>query len=103
MDWDKHRAVEYARMHAGSSSQRKCAHFVSNAIRAGGARLINTYFAKDMGQIYTPQVSGQYRAHHRRGMSQLSNPPTDARRVMPVYMTVTAPGIQISNNELCTR
>lgn len=36
-------------------------------------------------------------------MSQLSNPPTDARRVMPVYMTVTAPGIQISNNELCTQ
>ncbi|ECG1192001.1 DUF3828 domain-containing protein [Salmonella bongori] len=36
-------------------------------------------------------------------MSQLSNPPTDARRVMPVYMTVTAPCIQISNNELCTQ
>ncbi|WES70398.1 CHAP domain-containing protein [Superficieibacter sp. HKU1] len=49
MSWDKHRAVEYARMHAGNSSQHKCAHFVSEAIRAGGARLINTHYAKDMG------------------------------------------------------
>nr|WP_249262848.1 CHAP domain-containing protein [Salmonella enterica] len=49
MSWNKHRAVEYARTHAGSSSQRQCAHYVSNAIRAGGARLINTNYAKDMG------------------------------------------------------
>lgn len=48
MNWDKHAAVEYARRHAGSSSQKKCAHFVSNAIRAGGANLHNTHHAKDM-------------------------------------------------------
>nr|WP_225907312.1 CHAP domain-containing protein [Salmonella enterica] len=51
MSWNKHRAVEYARTHAGSSSRRQCAHYVSNAIRAGGARLINTNYAKDMGPV----------------------------------------------------
>ncbi|ECF6076206.1 CHAP domain-containing protein [Salmonella enterica subsp. houtenae] len=49
MSWNKDTAVEYARNNAGSASQRRCAHFVSNAIRAGGARLHNTNHAKNMG------------------------------------------------------
>ena len=48
MSWNKDAAVNYARNHAGSASQHRCAHFVSNAVRAGGARLINTNYAKDM-------------------------------------------------------
>lgn len=48
MAWDKHKAVEYARIHAGNSSQKRCAHFVSEAIRHGGAHIHNTPHAKDM-------------------------------------------------------
>ncbi|AVY98866.1 CHAP domain-containing protein [Lelliottia sp. WB101] len=49
MSWDKHKAVTYARQHAGANSQSKCAHYVSNAIRAGGADIRNTPEARDMG------------------------------------------------------
>lgn len=45
MSWNKDAAVNYARNRAGSASQHRCAHFVSNAVRAGGARLINTNYA----------------------------------------------------------
>ena len=48
MSWNADAAVNYARNHAGNTSQHRCAHFLSNAIRAGGARLINTNYAKDM-------------------------------------------------------
>lgn len=65
MSWDKHVAVEYARRHAGNSSQKKCAHFVSEAIRAGGAILHNTNHAKDMASnLYAAgfrPVSGEAR------------------------------------------
>lgn len=30
MSWNKDAAVNYARNHAGSASQHRCAHFVSN-------------------------------------------------------------------------
>lgn len=46
--WNAHKAVVYARQHAGAHSQKRCAEFVSNAIRAGGANLYNTPYAKDM-------------------------------------------------------
>lgn len=46
--WNAHKAIVYARQHAGSQSQSRCAEFVSNAIRAGGANIHNTHYAKDM-------------------------------------------------------
>lgn len=49
MVWDKHKAVNYARLNANAHSQSRCAHFVSNAIRHGGLRIPNTNEAKDMG------------------------------------------------------
>lgn len=49
MAWDIRNALNYARHHASAQSQGKCAHFVSEAIRAGGANLRNTPDAKNMG------------------------------------------------------
>ncbi|WP_370567617.1 CHAP domain-containing protein [Enterobacter cloacae complex sp. P47BA] len=65
--WSAHKAAVYARQHAGEHSQKRCAEFVSKAIRAGGANLQNTHYAKDMKsnlilagfhQIYGEPVEG---------------------------------------------
>ncbi len=53
MSWNKNGAVSYARQHAGQQSQKRCAEFVSKAIRAGGVDIINTHYARDMGQNLT--------------------------------------------------
>lgn len=49
MAWDKNAAVKWAKEHALNHSIRKCAHYVSNAIRQGGVNIPNTHYAKDMG------------------------------------------------------
>ncbi len=46
--WSAHKAAVHARQHAGQYSQKRCAEFVSKSIRAGGANLQNTHYAKDM-------------------------------------------------------
>lgn len=46
--WNANSTVSYARQHAGAHSQKRCAEFVSKAIRAGGANIHNTHYAKDM-------------------------------------------------------
>ncbi len=38
MSWDKRVAVNYAKTHAGSHSQGRCAEFTRKAIQAGGSR-----------------------------------------------------------------
>ncbi|MCD2459353.1 CHAP domain-containing protein [Enterobacter cloacae] len=79
--WNAHKAVAYARLHAGQHSKKRCAEFVSNAIRAGGANLLNTPYAKDMKsnlilagfhQVYGDPLEGdvaviQSTAHHTAG------------------------------------
>ncbi|WP_236347101.1 CHAP domain-containing protein [Enterobacter cancerogenus] len=79
--WSAHKATVYARQHAGLHSQKRCAEFVSNAIRAGGANLHNTHYAKDMKsnlilagfhQVYGEPIEGdvaviQATAHHVYG------------------------------------
>lgn len=79
--WNAHKAVVYARQHAGTQSQSRCAEFVSNAIRAGGANLHNTRFARDMRsnlimagfhEVYGEPIEGdvavvQPTAHHPIG------------------------------------
>ncbi|HCM1917068.1 TPA: CHAP domain-containing protein [Salmonella enterica subsp. salamae serovar 28:r:e,n,z15] len=49
MSWNKYRAVTYARIHAHAESQSQYAHYVTDAIRHGGLRIINTGEAKNMG------------------------------------------------------
>lgn len=49
--WSAHKAAVHARQHAGQYSQKRCAEFVSKSIRAGGANLQNTHYAKDMKPI----------------------------------------------------
>lgn len=66
--WNAHRAATYARQHALSSSQGRCAEFVTRAVRdGGGASLHNTHFARDMGsnlilagfhQVYGEPIEG---------------------------------------------
>lgn len=65
--WNAHRAATYARLHALGGSQGRCAEFVSRAVRAGGAPLQNTHYARDMGsnlrlagfhQVYGSPVEG---------------------------------------------
>ena len=46
--WSAYKAAVHARQHAGQYSQKRCAEFVSKFIRAGGANLQNTHYAKDM-------------------------------------------------------
>ena len=48
--WSTPRAIAYARQHALSRSHGKCAHFVTDALKHGGAQLQLTPFAKDMGR-----------------------------------------------------
>lgn len=76
--WSAHKAAVHARQHAGQYSQKRCAEFVSKSIRAGGANLQNTHYAKDMKsnlilagfhQVYGEPVEGdvaviQPTAHH---------------------------------------
>ena len=65
--WSAHKAAVHARQHAGQYSQKRCAEFVSKSIRAGGANLQNTHYAKDMKsnlilagfhQVYGEPVEG---------------------------------------------
>ena len=79
--WSAHKAAVHARQHAGQYSQKRCAEFVSKSIRAGGANLQNTHYAKDMKsnlilagyhQVYGEPVEGdvaviQPTAHHPYG------------------------------------
>lgn len=51
MSWDKRMAVNYAKTHAGSHSQGRCAEFTRKAIQAGGITLGHTYHAKDYGPM----------------------------------------------------
>lgn len=51
MSWDKTAAVNYAKSHAGTHSQSRCAEFTRKAIQAGGVLLGNTYHAKDYGWL----------------------------------------------------
>ncbi|EJP2127825.1 hypothetical protein NUZ96_002988 [Salmonella enterica] len=51
MSWDKRVAVNYAKTHAGSHSQGRCAEFTRKAIQAGGITLGHTYHAKDYGPM----------------------------------------------------
>lgn len=51
MSWDKRIAVNYAKTHAGSHSQGRCAEFTRKAIQAGGITLGHTYHAKDYGPM----------------------------------------------------
>ncbi|MBA7854357.1 CHAP domain-containing protein [Enterobacter sp. RHBSTW-00901] len=79
--WSAYKAVAYARQNAGQHSQKRCAEFVSNAIRAGGANIHNTHYAKDMDhnlimagfhKVYGDPIKGdiaviQATAHHPYG------------------------------------
>ena len=49
MSWDKHAAGIYARQHASTMSQHRCAEYVRLAILAGGIKIRVTHDAKDYG------------------------------------------------------
>lgn len=112
--WRPHAAVVYARQQAGVSSQKRCAEFVSNALRAGGAHLHNTHFAKDMKQnlimagfhqVYGEPIEGdvaviQATVHHQYGhaciyggngiwysdfVQRTMYPGPEYRQIKPVY------------------
>ena len=51
MNWDKRTAVNFAKAHAGSQSQGRCAEYTRKAIEAGGIILGRTFHAKDYGSI----------------------------------------------------
>lgn len=51
MGWNKHAAAIYARQHAGSTSQRRCAAFTRRAINAGGIDIGQTLHAKEYGRL----------------------------------------------------
>lgn len=50
MSWDKRMAVNYAKTHAGSHSQGRCAEFTRKAIQAGGITLGILIMRKIMAQ-----------------------------------------------------
>ena len=52
MSWNKTTAVNYAKSHASSHSQGRCAEFTRKAIQAGGITLGHTYHAKDLSLIH---------------------------------------------------
>lgn len=51
MSWDKKVAVNYAKSHASSHSQGRCAEYTRKAVQAGGVTLGRTYHAKDYGPM----------------------------------------------------
>lgn len=57
MSWNKTTAVNYAKSHASSHSQGRCAEFTRKAIQAGGITLGHTYHAKDYGPMLKVPVS----------------------------------------------
>lgn len=61
MTWNKSQAVSSARMRAYAESQKRCAHFVTLWIKAGGINIPFTHYAKDMGLTLTH--AGFYEVH----------------------------------------
>lgn len=49
MPWNAKQAVSYAQNHALGHSSGNCAHYVREAIQAGGEKLKVTHLAKDYG------------------------------------------------------
>lgn len=66
--WSAHKAAVHARQHAGQYSQKRCAEFVSKSIRAGGANLQNTHYAKDMKSNLIWRVSTRFTVSLLRAM-----------------------------------
>lgn len=66
--WSAHKAAVHARQHAGQYSQKRCAEFVSKSIRAGGANLQNTHYAKDMKSNLILAVSTRFTVSLLRAM-----------------------------------
>ena len=102
--WSAHKAAVHARQHAGQYSQKRCAEFVSKSIRAGGANLQNTHYAKDMKsnlilagfhQVYGEPVEGDV------AVIQPTAPPPPM--VTLASMEGTASGTLILFSEQCIR
>ena len=53
MAWDSQKAVEFLRKNAAGHSLGRCAHYVREAIEAGGVTLLRHGSAKDYGQSLT--------------------------------------------------
>lgn len=103
MSWDKRMAVNYAKTHAGSHSQGRCAEFTRKAIQAGGITLGHTYHAKDYGPMlrsagFTAIVPMKCRA---RVTSSLFNLTLAETRAVTWRYTMVQSGIQILNNAIC--
>lgn len=101
--WSAHKAAVHARQHAGQYSQKRCAEFVSKSIRAGGANLQNTHYAKDMKsnlilagfhQVYGEPVEGDVAV-----IQPTAHPPMATL----ASMVGTASGTLILFSEQCIR
>lgn len=96
-------AVNYAKTHAGSHSQGRCAEFTRKAIQAGGITLRHTYHTKDYGPMlrsagFTAIVPMKCRA---RVTSSLFNLTLAETRAVTWRYTMVQSGIQILNNAIC--
>lgn len=103
MSWDKRVAVNYAKTHAGSHSQGRCAEFTRKAIQAGGITPGHTYHAKDYGpMLRSPDSSLLVPMKCRaRVTSLLFNLTLAETRAVTWRYTMVQIGIQILNNAIC--
>lgn len=51
MGWNATAAASYARWHAGTTSQHRCAEYTRQAIKAGGIDIGHTKDARDYGRL----------------------------------------------------
>lgn len=103
MSWDKRVAVNYAKTHAGSHSQGRCAEFTRKAIQAGGITLGHTYHAKDYGPMLRSAgftAIGTYEMP-REGDVIIIQPYAAETRAVTWRYTMAQSGIRILNNAIC--